>query len=172
MTLYQYLNLKEFNLFTDNLYAYSDKLALFKPKHLVDNVSTKLTTKTLSLSQQLQIPIVLITTPIPENHQIPHLIIRDKYGSLLYSEHIIEKPNRYSATTINNQSYILKVRGLMIRWKFHPAFTTFNSETILHRPKEKLLTPDKFNTIYPDKSKFNLYAYGEIEEQLPKELIL
>ena len=169
MTLYQYLNLtNDFNLITDSFYAYGDKLVMFKRKHLVDNLSTKLTSRSESLSQLLQIPVVLITTPIPENHEIPHLIIRDKQGTLIYTEHIIEKPNRHVATPINGQPSIIKIRGLMLRWQFHPYPKNYFDT----KPKEKLLITEHFNTIYPDGSKFDLAKYGEIVELLPKEIQL
>jgi len=167
MTLFEYLNITpEFNLITDSFYAYGDKLAVFKRKVLIDKVSTKLKSKATSLSEQLQIPVVLISTPIPEGHQIPHLVIKDKHGTLLYTEHIIEKHNKYIATPINHQPHIIKVRGLMLRWEFH------NTLAISRINNEKLLTAEQFNTIYPDGSKFDLAKYGEIVELLPKEIQL
>jgi len=163
MTLYQYLNITpDFNLITDSFYAYGDKLVMFKRKHLVDNVSAKLTTRSQSLSELLKIPVVLITTPIPENHEIPQLIIKDKQGTLIYTEHIIEKPNRFVATPIKGQPCIIKITGLILLWQFHPHQKNyFDTE-----PIEKLLMTQHFNTIYPDGSKFDLAKYGEIVEPL------
>ena len=158
----------EFNLLTDSLYAYGDKLAVFKRKFMVDNISTKLTTRNLSLSEQLKIPVVLISTPIPEGHEIPHLIIKSRSGETLYTEHIIEKPNRHIATPINHIPHIIKVRGLMLRWQFHKhPNNLFNTDKT-----DKLLTPDNFNTIYPDGSKFDILKYGEIVELLPTTIQL
>ncbi len=171
MTLYQYLNIpSEFNLITDSFYAYGDKLVMFKRKFLVDNISSKLPSRLQPLSELLKIPVVLINTPIPEEHEIPHLIIKDKNGRLIYTEHIVEKPNKHIATPINGIPSIIKVRGLMLRWKILP--TNNNFEIVHSIPKEKLLTNDNFNTIYPDGSKFDLTKYGEIVELLPKQIQL
>ena len=152
MTLFDYLNIKEFNLLTDNLYAYGDKLIMLKHKFIVDNISEKLLTRNQPLSQQLNLPITLIDTPIPIENQIPHIIIKNKSNEIIYSEHIIEKTNRYLA--INNEHNLpelTKIRGLMLRWQFHGIKSYFNT-----RPTDSLLKPTHFNTVYPDGSKFNI----------------
>jgi hypothetical protein len=170
MTLFQYLNIDEINLLTDSFYAYGDKLAMlkFKPKFMADQVSQKLKSRATSLSEQLQLPITLITTTIPEGHQIPHIIIKNRNGDTIYTEYIVEKPNRHIATPINHIPHIIKVRGLMIRWNFQPHPN--NHYNI--KPTEHLLIPTQFNTVYPDGSKFDITKYAEIVEILPNTINL
>ena len=158
MTLFEYLNIKDYNLLTDKIYAYGDNIAILKKNIKITNVSSKINTTTISLSEQLQLPVTLIDTNIPLGEEIDHLIIKDNKGNKIYREWITEIPNCHIIKSIDNKPYQIQIRGLYLHWSFHNRPLPNQQKTLLHI--------NQFNTIYPDGSKFDIRNNPKIIKKL------
>ena len=157
MTLFQYLKVDVYNLLSDSFYAYGDNFVLLKyPDCCYRNISTKITTDTHSLSEQLKLPIVIPEKKIALGKQYPNIIVNDRDGNNIYSESIIERPAIFQPINQDGEVIIKHIRGLYLVWKIGKG-----------REFSDILYFERFFTVTEDKVKYDIRERGNGEIIMP-----
>ena len=154
MTIFEYLGIKdETHLLTDDYYITANAMFHRKTSKPYKDLNSKLLDRDKSLSEQLQLPIVLIDEKIPAGENVSHLIIKHN-NKLLYCEDIVERSQVFQP--INGE--VVNIRGLYLSWGRVQKFG--NTVGITIKGKTNLLYPFTFNTIDPDGNLYDIRTKG------------